>query len=179
MKSFFLILLSIILFSCNGSGNHPVNVTHTLGIDNYKPMPSNAQVLLFGDIADSINALIPKLDKNAFREGRSAVKAYDRELAKNLVEEAQSTGGITSAGTIFKGKYSDDHIAVSLHTEYHKPSLKLLKEWEQKSPAGYTETMYTYSAKIKIHYTVDVDGNSETKIYTQSSQFTTAIKFHK
>jgi hypothetical protein len=139
----------------------------------YIDLPDNSHILLPDTLALHINSIITHLDSNMFYEGRNIKEAADPQLAYKILEHAQSSAGIGSGNTVFKDKYFDDSIGVSITAEYDKSSLKLLTTWDKPvytKEFSYNESRYAYSGKIRIKYTVMVDGETYKGTYYQQSQ---------
>jgi hypothetical protein len=148
-------------------------------------------VSIDGEVADSMNAAIEKLDANFWLEGRNAAQARNPSLAMNTVKNAATEGGRAN-GVSYFDDWFDDEIAVSLYTEYDIHSLACVR-WASVdiinrvslSTGGKkvsTETVskgsgvYIYNANIKVTYKVTVDGETKTGIHMQKSVITSPVK---
>lgn len=169
--------LLFVLTSCSKATEEKLGATVSSGKFEY--LPATSDVFIDEAVADSINAAIPRLDGNKFSEGRTYKQAADTLMAHNLIKKAEHSGGSSSDGTIFRKDLFVDHITVSISTEYDASSLKLLKEWERPVNKEYTESTWSYSAKIRINYTVTVDGRMYEGVYLQPSQINSPFELIK
>jgi len=164
-------LLLMLVISCSNVPNDTVMDNP----GNFQYLPTTSDVFISNAVIDSINAAMPRLDRNMFSEGRTYRQANDTLLAYKLIKDAEHSGGSNSAGTAFKGKYFDDMITVSVSTEYDPASLKLLKEWEKPVNKEFTEPTWSYAAKIRVNYTVTVDDETYQGTFYQQSQINSSF----